>query len=278
MEKKTLKELFESRKDELVQKITGLSLPKDAVKIQTAVSNYMNELFDSDGEFRQNLTQSEDYILQAALSLLNVQQSMIGEFASAEVSKSPRMTDNKESPKAETASAGGQSLKKDQFPYAIGGSAVGGAAGALIFGTWGAVFGAIAGTALVLYSTSQLSRQDNNSKMQQPSAAKSAKKPVEEKINVNVFIGIVANICESIDDLLETTRTQMQRLRNSYENQEKPTFLGTYSELASNLQQLFNLVDDPDSNADDVKMQIGLVKRSLKNYGIVHENGKLINK
>lgn len=278
MEKKTLKELFESRKDELVQNITGLSLPKDAVKIQTAVSNYMNELFDSDGEFRQNLTQSEDYILQAALSLLNVQQSMIGEFASAEVSKSPRMTDNKESHKAETASAGGQSLKKDQFPYAIGGSAVGGAAGALIFGTWGAVFGAIAGTALVLYSTSQLSRQDNNSKMQQLSAAKSAQKPVEEKINVNVFIGIVANICESIDDLLETTRTQMQRLRNSYENQEKPTFLGTYSELASNLQQLFNLVDDPDSNADDVKMQIGLVKRSLKNYGIVHENGKLINK
>ena len=77
--KKTLKELFESRKNELSEKLSTLSLPKDASKIQSVVTDYLNDLFDSDGEFRQNLTQSEDYILQAAMSLLNAQQSMIGE-------------------------------------------------------------------------------------------------------------------------------------------------------------------------------------------------------
>ena len=76
--KGTLKELFESRKEELSEKLKSLSLSKDSSKIQSIVTDYLNELFDSDGEFRQNLTQSEDYVLQAAISLLNAQQSMIG--------------------------------------------------------------------------------------------------------------------------------------------------------------------------------------------------------
>ena len=274
--KKSLKELFESRKDELAGKLTGLSLPKNAVKIQAVVTDYLNELFDSDGEFRQNLTQSEDYVLQAAMSLLNAQQSMIGEFATAKFSKTARMENNEESPEAKTP--GGQSLRKEQYPYAIGGTAVGGAAGALIFGTWGAVFGAIAGTALVLYTASLSSQPNNKSKTLQHSTTVSAPKTQDERINVEAFVGIVANICKGIDDLLETTRAQMQKLKNSYENQEKPTFLGTYSTLASNLEQLFMVCDEDKFNVDDVKMQIDLVKRSLKNYGVVFENGKLINK
>ena len=75
--KMTLKELFESRKEELTQKLMDLSLPQDATKVQTIVANYLNQLFDSNGDFRQNLTQSEDYILQAAMSLLNAQQAMV---------------------------------------------------------------------------------------------------------------------------------------------------------------------------------------------------------
>ena len=66
--KGTLKELFESRKEELSEKLKSLSLSKDSSKIQSIVTDYLNELFDSDGEFRQNLTQSEDYVLQAAIS------------------------------------------------------------------------------------------------------------------------------------------------------------------------------------------------------------------
>jgi hypothetical protein len=63
--KKTLCELFESNKAELRQNLTGIVLPKDLRKAQEAVSSYLEKVFDSEGEFRQNLTQSEDYILEA---------------------------------------------------------------------------------------------------------------------------------------------------------------------------------------------------------------------
>ena len=122
MEKKTLKQLFESQREVLAQRLDGMKLPKDAEKAQAVVSNYLNELFDSDGEFRQNLTQSEDYILQAAMSLLNAQQSMIAPLA--QVQKQPEPAAVEQDPivgdpieEADTSRANGnvaQSLKREQ--------------------------------------------------------------------------------------------------------------------------------------------------------------------
>lgn len=154
--KTTLKALFESRKDELKQKLATLSLPKDAALVQQTVSNYLNDLFDSEGDFRQNLTQSEDYILQAAMSLLNAQQTMVHEFTIPKFTDASSKSDDKQQPNTIPVSDFGGVLKKEQYSYVIGGTAVGGTAGALILGTWGSVFGAIAGTALVLYYSSQL--------------------------------------------------------------------------------------------------------------------------
>ena len=80
MEQKTLTAIFESNKSILKEKLEGLSLPSDAPKIQKIINDYLNEMFNNEGEFRQNLTQAEDYILQAALSLLNAQQAMTKEM------------------------------------------------------------------------------------------------------------------------------------------------------------------------------------------------------
>ena len=77
----SLKALFESNQEKLAEKLSQFVLPKDAVNVQKTVQLYLNGLFDSDGEFRQNLTKSEDYILQAAMSLLNAQQAMVSEFS-----------------------------------------------------------------------------------------------------------------------------------------------------------------------------------------------------
>lgn len=266
--KKTLKELFESRKDELVGRLTGLSLPKDAVQIQTIVTDYLNELFDSNGDFRQNLTQSEDYVLQAAMSLLNAQQSMTGEFASAKFDKTEGIGDNDKTSKTGENPISGQSLKKEQYPYAIGGSAIGGAAGALLLGTWGAVFGAIAGTALVLYNSSLLSQQDSKSKMSQP--AMTAKPETPPAINVNVFIGIVANICNSIDSLIETFRVQISRVADKYESKEKPTLEKDYGILLDCIQSLLGVCYQP---ADEKKQKridsrIEQLAESLENYDL----------
>ena len=72
--RQTLALMFEANKQALETELTGLTLPQDAKKIQEIVSTYFDSLLNQNGEYRQNLSQSEDYILQAALSLLNAQQ------------------------------------------------------------------------------------------------------------------------------------------------------------------------------------------------------------
>lgn len=275
--KLTLKELFESRKEELSEKLESLSLPKDSSKIQSIVTDYLNDLFDSDGEFRQNLTQSEDYVLQAAMSLLNAQQSMIGEFSSAHI----KNTANSEKTEPSTVEGDnlsndyGQSLKKEQYPYVVGGSAVGGAAGALIFGTWGAVFGAIAGTALVLYYSSQSAAQTSKPKPTKPSMASSITATKDETINVDAFVSIVANICDSVDSLIQTFRAQINRVVDKYESIEKPQLEKEYRFLIEGIQ---TLIGYKRTHAYDEKyltklqMRIEDVAELFENYNLTVED------
>ncbi len=75
-EKVTLSSLFNSHKDELEQQLRGLILPQNAEQIQMTISRLFDRLFDRDGDFRQSLTQSEDFVLQASLKMLNSQQSI----------------------------------------------------------------------------------------------------------------------------------------------------------------------------------------------------------
>lgn len=284
MEKKTLKQLFESQCDVLAQRLGGMKLPKDAERAQAVVSNYLNELFDGDGEFRQNLTQSEDYILQAAMSLLNAQQSMIAPLSKVEIRQEPYAA-IKEDPfldqpidKANAKASPdriAQHLKREQYPTVIGGSAIGGAAGALIMGTWGAVFGAIAGTALVLYVSSQnTSNKSSQPKLQAPPLAR-MNKIVETPIDINLFLSIVSNICDSLDSLIATFRAQINRVVNKYENQAKPTIEQEYRFMLESIQ---TLVGYERTHADDEKylsklqMRVEDLAETLENYNLTIEN------
>ena len=274
--KKTLKELFESRKNELSEKLSTLYLPKDASKIQSVVTDYLNDLFDSDGEFRQNLTQSEDFILQAAMSLLNAQQSMIGEFSLPKFAEGKKDIEDKQQPEAIPVSDFGSSLKKEQYPYVVGGTTVGGAAGALIFGTWGAVFGAIAGTALVLYYSSQLPQNSNKNKKVPPQARIEAKPIVkEQKINVDVFTNIVGSICDSVDTLIQTFRAQINRVVDKYESIEKPSLEQEYRFLIEGIQTLIGYKRthaDDDKYTSKLQMRIEDLAETLENYNITVED------
>lgn len=274
--KKTLKELFESRKNELSEKLSTLSLPKDASKIQSVVTDYLNDLFDSDGEFRQNLTQSEDYILQAAMSLLNAQQSMIGEFTLPKFADGKKDSQDKQQPETIPVSDFGGSLKKEQYPYVVGGTTVGGAAGALIFGTWGAVFGAIAGTALVLYYSSQLPQNSNKNKKVPPQTRIEAKPVVkEQKINVDVFTNIVGSICDSVDTLIQTFRAQINRVVDKYESIEKPSLEQEYRFLIEGIQTLIGYKRthaDDDKYTSKLQMRIEDLAETLENYNLTVED------
>lgn len=240
MKGKSLKALFESQKDELLEKLDGLSLPKDASKIQALIKDYFNNLVDSNGDFRQSLTQSEDYMLQAAMSLLNAQQDILKElsYSSCNVNEKSRP-----SPSVSTESNSlptNKGLKKELFPHAIGATAVGGAVGGLVLGTWGAVFGSIAGTAIILYYASNQKSETSNkvNNIAKPIANLSNAKDSDIKINASAFVNIISNICDSLDSLIETFRSQINRVVNKYENQPKPTLESNFYAILEGIQSV----------------------------------------
>lgn len=241
----TFVSLFESRQEELRASIQGCVLPKDAQKVQNVVSQYLASMFDSEGDLRMSLTQSEDYILQAAISLLNAQQQMATTLVNATVQKtaqesSPHLTGTRPLSDAHTAEKR-RAVSPDAPVYALSGSAIGGVGGALLLGTWGAVFGAIAGTALALY----MSANTPSAAARRPAPKeatgnlKSLPQEVETApIDVDAYLNIVKNVCHSIDSLIETFRAQIKRVVNHYESQEKPTLEKDYNSLLEAIQSL----------------------------------------
>ena len=224
--KPTLYSLFITSKDELTSQLEGLTLPSGTQEAQSCVVKYFNKIFDADGDFRQNLTQSEDYILQAALSMLTMQQSMIGTLIPTYDNRSMLSDDASKSTRLDSSKAvTGQLLP-------LGGSALGGTTGALLFGTWGAVFGAIAGTAVTMYFSSRMSLNTIVVNEEFSSA------PAESELNVDAFIEIIGKICQSVDSLIETFRAQINRVVNKYENQEKATLEKDFRFLLEGIQSL----------------------------------------
>lgn len=257
MKGKSLKALFESQKDELLEKLDGLSLPKDASKIQTLIKDYFNNLVDSNGDFRQSLTQSEDYMLQAAMSLLNAQQDILKElsYSSYNVNEMSRP-----SPSVSTESNSlptNKGLKKELFPHAIGATAVGGAVGGLVLGTWGAVFGSIAGTAIILYyASNQKSETSNNvNNIAKPIAYLSNAKD-SDKINASAFVNIISNICDSLDSLIETFRSQINRVVNEYENQPKPTLESNFCAILEGIQSVIGYERTHDTTEEKYSLRL----------------------
>lgn len=265
MEQKSLKTAFESVRPELEAKLSSMTLSKDSVKIQQTIIEYLNRLLDENGEYRQNLTMSEDYVLQAAISLLNAQQAMAGEFANNIRPASPMSISMNES----TKSTG---LKSEQCPIALGGTAVGGAAGAMLLGKWGAVFGAIAGTALVLYRAFRF-QETIDDEAEESGIPCEIEEP---KLDTGVFLGIVSNICDSVDSLIETFRSQINKVVNKYESMEKPTIEKEYRFLLESIQSLTGYKRTHDKSEDKylekLQTRIEDLAETLENYNLTLED------
>lgn len=268
--KKSLKSLFEQNKAELTTQLESLSLPRDTQKVQDIISHHLNDLLDSTGEYRQTLTQSEEFILLSAMNLLQAQQAMIGAI-------STQYNNQNRYYKTEPTCAKKGYVTKEQTPIVISGTTIGGAAGALIFNTsWGALIGAIAGMAIVLYYYA--TNQESKTRRGQTSTSAGAK-PSENRINVETFLTIVGNICENVDGIIETYRVQVKRIQNTYEQKEKPTLQNDYGML---LDQIANVCKVCKTNMDSVPAKIqnavDLLEESLENYGLNYDNGKIIVK
>lgn len=263
----TLLSLFNTDREILEKKLEGLVLPKDSELIQKTISEFLNKLLENDSDFRQSLTQSEDYVLQAALSLLSAQQNILKTIATTNPLQQTPLSE-KTSFKKEKANIindfSNIDVKGDKALIAsAGGSLIGGA----ILGGWGAVVGSIAGTALTIYLT-QLENQKKE-KLQEM-----YHKPIELGIPVNIqqFTNIVAQICESVDTLVETFRTQINRVVEKYEGQEKPTFEKGHRPLLEELQSLIGYERTHEYNDEKsmrkLKERIEDIVETLENYNL----------
>lgn len=250
----TLTEIFKKNEVSLREKLAGLSLPKDAKKVHQIVADFLNYLFENDGDYRQSLTQSEDYILQAAIQLMQTQQNitleMVRNAASYKVDNQPSKVKE----------------EKEHSPYtSVGGTVLGAGIGAL-FGPVGIVGGAIAGTAIAVYLTT---------KSKKPiTSPESQKAP---KINVSAFTDIIVKVCESIDNLMQTYRIQVKKMENALANQEEVTLQNTYSILLDQIQNVINIAGQ-DEIPDNLKMAISYMEKSLQNYDLEFRDGKIIKR
>ncbi|MCD8387563.1 MAG: hypothetical protein LUD17_11845 [Bacteroidales bacterium] len=261
MAETSIYQVFQAHEKELGDSLRGLTLPADAKKVQKIVETFLTSLFESDGDFRQSLTQSEDYILQAALQLLQAQQNISRELVSS--FRGPSTS------KASTTIPASNSCNG----YApIIGAGIGALAGGFI-GTWAAVCGAIAGTAVVIYcankptkSTSPKARANASTEAQNPG------------IDINAFNAIIGKICQSIDNLMDTYRVQVKKVENIYSQKERPSRL---SECQTLFNQLANLHKVVAANKADIPTKvlnaIDLLEESLENYGLTIKDGRVVN-
>ncbi|MDE6396956.1 MAG: hypothetical protein K2K84_06775 [Muribaculaceae bacterium] len=230
----TLRSIFELTKNELAQSLTGLRLPKDSEKVQHIITDYLNKVCDEENEYCQNLTQSEDYILQAALSMLNAQRDLVVAFDATKI-------EIKETIISQNSDIYTTKQKNNSFPDSTSatgfliGAGGGALIGKLIFGGWGAVFGALAGTAVAIYISSQTksAKTGIHGQLSKPEVIIN-----DIPLNVEALLSVIGQICGSLDNLIETFRAQIRRVVNKYESQEKPTIEREYRILLEGIQSL----------------------------------------
>ena len=278
----TLRLLFDSQKSELEKKLEGLSIPKDNKTIECTISEYLMTLFDSEGVFRQNLTQAEDYLLQATMSLLTAQHEMCKTFINQKIRFST--TNEKTQEGALKGTPENTSSKKTYQDYlgtkvtatqAGVGASAGALVGKLALGGWGAVFGAIAGTAVMVYLASRNTAKKPEESFIKP-VSTTRTEILNEPLDVQGFIEVVGGVCDSVDNLIITFRAQVNRVIDKYESMEKPILEKQYGFLLENIQTLIGYkrtrsVDD-EKYLKKLQLRIEDLAECLENYNLTTED------
>lgn len=257
--KVSLRSLFESNKGELKQKLNGFSLPKDAEKIQQIISDNLNHLLEADGTFRQNLTQSEEYILQATLRILTIQEKFTSNLVSSQQPATMLKDEN-------TSSSQLYSTLIGTGAGVLAGAGVG--ALTSIAAIWGPIVGALAGNAIAAYIISRKPIQAENGN----------ETIIDQPIDIASFMDIITKLCESVDGVIETYRAQVNRIIKEYENREKPSFQEEYAPLLEQIVQVNKVAISVKENLPQSLAQaIEMMVESLENFGLKIEGNQIVN-
>ena len=251
--------IFDSGRAALEQQLNGLYLPNDWKQIQQIINRALTQLIAPKGDFRLSLTVAEDAILQQAIALMNIQQQLLDSakpVVAAESNPSASATGTSSEPKQPKAAP-------------IVGAAFGGSVGGMLFGTWGAVVGAIAGTAVSIYYHKFL--PDVIKREPQPSAcSRSSERGEKQRIDPRQLTDIIRSLCERIDNLMATYRQNIEDIRSIYEGKEPVSLSGNYQFLLESIQQVIGASYGV-ASAKDVERLVercSQLGESLENYGL----------
>lgn len=239
----SLETLFVDSEQKLREGLESLTVPKDTEKIQSIISEHFSNLLLEEGDFRQNLTQSEDYILQAVIAILNAHQARYTCFPKTEIETEPlEETVEVETEEESSENEVPHEKKIGQKPVNLASSSVAAGVGALaggaLAGTWGAVCGAIACTALTAYL---MNKNTDNQPAEKETVTKYVKTDahfVEKPLDIDTLLGVVKNLCHNVDEIIITFRAQINNVVQKYENQEKPSLEREYGVLLEGIQTL----------------------------------------
>lgn len=286
MNKRSLVSMFEANRQTLEKQLAGLMLPNDANKIQNLVSDFFDKLLGENGEFRRGLSLPEDYILQAALSLLNAQQEMGRRLSETDIEVQTNVSFAPSSENLDTNHSAGSLLDgtvdgKRAVTAAAAAAAMSAAFGNLVASAggatigkialstgWGAVFGTIVGTAYVLFLAKQQSFSTPKKAIPQPKVETEIR---NYEIDVTVFLDIITDVCKSVDSLITTFRTQIQNVVSKYESQEKPTLEKSYGSLLERIQILLGAAESPITDQErlaKIDDHLGRLIETLKEFGL----------
>lgn len=284
MDDKNLISFFKRLEPEFRAQVSNLSLQSDPGKVLSIVKNFLDQLLDSEGEYRQNLTQAEDYILESALSLLNAHNE-IGKivadvsYNSANEKGASESSVQQENRTITFESKSGTGIKTKQVLVnpantllATGSGAI---AGKMLLNSWGGIIGALAGAALYLYKDTQKQQEyADNQCIKENTSSKTITVPMT-MIDTNLLVSILEKICINIDNLIATYRAQIRRVVSKYESQEKPTLEKNYRILLEGIQTLIGYSrahGSEDKFSRKIQERIEDISELLENYNLTVEN------
>jgi hypothetical protein len=269
-----LEMLFLDSEQTLREKLSNLTVPKDTERIQSIISEHFSNLLIEEGDFRQNLTQSEDYILQAVMAILNAHQARYTCLPKTEIKTEPSdETIDVESEDKPKESEAAHDKKIGQKPINLASSSVAAGVGALaggaLAGTWGAVCGAIACTALAAYLVNKNTVDKPAEKEIVTRLIKTEAHFVEKPLDIDMLLGVVKNLCHSVDEIIITFRAQINNVVQKYENQEKPSLEREYGVLLEGIQTLVGYKrahSEDDKFSKKIQERIEDLAELLENY------------
>jgi len=258
---KSLVELFDRNKQELIDKLSTLVLPNDMEKIQEVCSSFFDKLLSLNHDFRQSLTSSEDEMLKCVIDIIKAQSYHIP-YSKEDVSLSQLCDKSIANDRTKVYATAG-----------IGGVVAAGSAalsGASLLGT---MLTFALGTFLVGFIAYfidnrkvGISHQNNHDEKVKYTSVNTLSK--EE---INTLVSYISTMCKGIDSFIHRYKSDIAEVINGYEERlQAKVFEKQYPAILESLQAMFGKMHTSSDKELPLYVACENVASTLESLGYTH--------